>query len=171
MLFRSNAPTGEKFVSIPGTGAHVYLPYDYTAVLYRVGIFVTVFRMREYIDQSHIGTPEIFLQLKLDGGYIQGSTCRLPETYRFNDGNSKLYLTNYEGLNTRYYDFNFMSINGADSYNTKGWHRLSLATRIVPNGGTETLAKPYKTAGDTVEYDVGQRVRFGVRHAHVIGYR
>lgn len=166
-----NPPTGPKFVSIPGTGAHVYLPYDYSAVMYRVSVFITDFRMREYIDQGTIGTPQIFLQMRIDGDGLQSTLCKLPETYRFNDGNNKQYLTNYESLNTRYFDFSYLSINGADSYCTKGWHRLSLATRIVPNGGEETLCKPFKTAGATITYDVGQRLRIGIRNARAMAYR
>lgn len=164
-------PSGSKFVGMPGTGSQVYFPYDMTAAMYRVSIFVTVFRMREFIDQGDIGTPDIFLQLRIDGDVVQSTTCKLPETYRFNDGNNKLFLTDFECLNTRHYDFAYLSIFGADTYCNAGWHKLSLRTRIIPNGGTETLAKPYHTAGDTISYSVEQRLRFGIRNSRIFGYR
>lgn len=164
-------PDVEKWAGIAGTGAHIYLPQDYSAVMYRVSIYVTAFRMREYLDASNIGTPQIFLQMHIDDDVIQSTTVKLPETYRFNDSAVKDYLTNYESLNTRHFDFSYLSIAIADTYNTKGWHRMSLRARIVPNGGEESLAPPYKTTGTHITYDVDQRLRIGIRNARVLGFK
>lgn len=163
-------PSDSAFIGIPGTCSHIYLPYNCTAVKYSCSMFVTVYRHRERLDAQNLNSPQMFLQMFIDGTHIQSTVVRMPETYRHNTAADM--SSEWERLNTRQYDFTFMSIAGANNFNLAGWHRMSIKARIVPNGGVEDYVKPNKKTGTiTTPTSIGQRMRFGIRNSRIIAFK
>lgn len=149
------------FVPISGLNIKKRLNYQAGMLFWQWSLFVSVWRLRERIDNSTLADPPDILIKAFRGTTAIGATTRnMPETiHQYNS--DQIYTAN-ESLMTRHFDMSYMETNVA-----AGVHDLWIGVYVERQKGQEDLRLP-EGRGSAHEIKSHHRFTVGVRNARVV---
>ena len=150
------------FVPISGCGIKRHFAYPSGMVLWQWHLFVSVWRLRERVDDYTLRDPPDILIKAFRGTTAIGATTRnMPETIVQHEDDD-VYSGPGEHLMTRHFCMSYMETNLA-----AGVHDLWVGVYVERQQGTEFVKLPF-LRGNEQELSSNDRFTVGIRGASVV---
>lgn len=162
------------FVTVAGLSQRVYFPFDVRFVVWQWSTFISVYHPCFYVTaQDGFSRDNLIIRAYLDGSPIAAFTRPMVPSAMVYEGlgtTNNARSEDYEDSTAMWYDFSRLQKNVA-----KGYHELDIKVYMERNTHTtsfvaEGIVPDADDPGDTYEYDVHNRITFGVRNVRCVSF-
>lgn len=168
-----DAPREKTFVTVAGLSHRVYFPFTARFVLWQWSFFSSVYHPAFYDVNNGYNRDNLIIRAYLDGQPIAAFTRPLVPSAMIYEGlgtTNNARSEDYEDSTAMWYDFSKLSKNV-----TEGYHELDIKVYMERNRHTtnfvaEGIIPDADDPADTYEYDVHNRITFGVRNVRCVTF-